>query len=114
MLATNFDQYVSLFADEAPHALVLDWYRRLELTIRDYLGTRGIDCKVGPSAESVIGRDPRLGYEVATETRELRVIRNRVAHSEAAVTPANAAAFARRCFCLIGLIWKAQDAHHSV
>ncbi|MFL5481822.1 MAG: hypothetical protein ACJ8AK_06500 [Gemmatimonadaceae bacterium] len=111
MTATNFDDYVSVMADEAPHALVLDWYRRLELTVRDYLAARGIECRVGRSAEAVIGNDRLLGSQIATEIGDLRRVRNSVAHSAGPVERDNAVAYARQCSSMIGVIWKAQDAH---
>ena len=63
MPATNFEQFLSAIAEEAPHAVVLDWYRRLELTIRAYLATRGLDFEDGPGAERVIAADPFLGAD---------------------------------------------------
>ena len=57
MAATNFDEYVSAMVEESPHAVVLDWYRRLELAIQAYLADRQIQYALGRRAEAVIGRD---------------------------------------------------------
>ncbi len=34
--ATTFEEYVDTIATESPHAAMMDWFRRLELTLHDY------------------------------------------------------------------------------
>jgi hypothetical protein len=110
MSATNFDELVILVAEEAPHALVLDWYRRLEQTMRDYQALRGITFSNGRSAERVIAADAQLGPVVAASIAELRATRNRLAHEWEPFAPADAEAFARRAFALMGQIMRPQVA----
>ena len=112
-MATNFEEFVLKVAEEAPHAVVLDWFRRLDLTITEYLRTRGIHRRRRFTPDSVIANDPFLGSGVATEIAALRLIRNDVAHKSVQLSPEAAIGFARQCFSLIGTVWKAQDAHAS-
>jgi hypothetical protein len=111
MAATNFDEYVSAMVEESPHAVILDWYRRLELAINAYIGSRHIHYAQGKRAESIIGRDPLLGVSVASKLAALRKLRNTVAHTPDPVPTETAVAFARDCFSFIGDLGKAQDAH---
>ena len=110
MSATNFEEFVEIMADEAPHALALDWYRRLELTIRDYLTARRIDYKNGRNAENRIATDPLLGKDIAVEIGKLRAVRNGIAHTAQQFSRAEAIGFARKAFELIGVVLGAQDA----
>jgi hypothetical protein len=110
MSAHNFDEFVIAMAEEAPQAVVLDWYRRLEMAIRTYLASRQLRHRTGPDAETVLASDPSLGIEVARRVSELRVTRNQVAHDCRQPTPVQAVAFARQALSLIGRIWIAQDA----
>ena len=114
MTATNFEQFVIPLAEEAPHAVVLDWYRRLELAIRDYLTSRRIRYRTGPAAEDLFLRDPFLGPGVAASVGELRLFRNRIAHEPQSLTPIEAVTFARESLSLIGCFWKAQDEQPSL
>jgi hypothetical protein len=109
MPATNFEEFVALIAEEAPHAVVLDWYRRLELMLRDYLASGGFRYIDGRHAENVAKADSLLGEEVATSIGQLRALRNRVAHTSQPLTPAEAIDFARRSLTLIGQLWGARD-----
>src|SRR5258706_12732874 len=113
MTANNFDEFVIRMADEAPHAVILDWYRRLELMIRDYLTSRRLSYQNGPYAEAVIAHDVSLGVEVASEIKRLRWFRNEIAHGSHALTSGQAIAFARDALDLIGQLWRAEDAHAS-
>jgi hypothetical protein len=111
MAATNFDELVSAIAEEAPHAVVLDWYRRLELAIRAYLATRGLEFRDGPTAERIIAADPLLGPDAATSIAELRKVRNALTHGWEPYTTAEAMAFAREAFRLMGHVMRAEAAH---
>jgi hypothetical protein len=108
---TNFEDFVTLMAEEAPHALVLDWYRRLELTVRAYLASRGLEFVNGPAAERVISQDTQLGPAASTTMAELRTIRNKLTHGWEPLGQADAITFTRRAFALIGDIMRSQDAH---
>jgi hypothetical protein len=111
MTALNFDELVVPMADEAPHAVVLDWYRRLELAIGDYLASRHFSHRTGRAAENVLAADVLLGEEVATAIAALREIRNRVAHGPHPISASEAVTFAREALSLIGRLWLASDAH---
>ena len=111
MMATNFEAFVLKLAEEAPHAVVLDWFRRLDLMIRDYRKSRGIHLRSKHTSESVIARDPLLGGTVADTIAKLRKVRNDVAHTDVQVSSETAIEYARQCFLLIGVLWKARDAH---
>jgi hypothetical protein len=109
MTATNFEEFVKSMTEEAPHAVVLDWYRRLELMMRDYLASRGLRYRNGKHAASVAKGDPLLGVNVASVVDSLRLIRNQVAHTSQGVTAGDATKFARQSLTLIGQFWHAKD-----
>ena len=111
MMATNFEEFIHKMAEEAPHSVVLDWYRRLDFTVRDYRKAMKAHRKSGDTPESMIARDALLGISVANELTALRTTRNEVAHTALTVSSERAMAYARQCFALIGLIGKAQDSH---
>ena len=111
MAATNFHELVAAIAEEAAHAVVLDWYRRLELALREYLATRGLEFRDGPTAERIIAEDPLLGSDIARSIAELRKVRNALTHGWEPYTTAHAKAFASEAFRLIGHVMRAEDAH---
>jgi hypothetical protein len=96
---------VSVLALNNPHALVLDWWRRLDLAIDYYFNARGLPRpRAAREAEEVLARDPGVGSAVAAEIRELRRTRNAVAHEESQVIPEEVAArYAARC---LHLLWR--------
>ncbi len=79
----TFEEMASVLALNTPHALVLDWWRRLDRGIDDYFRGRGLQR---PSSRAGVERaleaDPQLGPEVAAQIRVLRRVRNVVAHEE--------------------------------
>ena len=82
----TFDEMVRVLAHETPHALILDWWRRMEdllgqLTQR-YYGRRFNASKALTRLQS----DAWLATDVATVLHSMRRIRNIVAHG--------------RCFCI--------------
>lgn len=82
-LATTFEEYVQMLAIESPHALILDWWSRLEIAINEYFEVNGMAVRSSfPSKEQAMGHDPRLGPEITAQLRELRLIRNKVAHEK--------------------------------
>ncbi|SRR6266480_5201103 len=110
MMATNFEEFVHKMAEEAPHSVVLDWYRRLDFMVRDYRKAMK-DRAHRKKPELLFASDPLLGSSVANEFAELREMRNEVAHTAITVSSETAVVYARRCFALIGLIWRALDFH---
>jgi hypothetical protein len=93
---------VSVLALNNPHALVLDWWRRLERAIDYYFSSRRLPRPAAIEAEAAIANDPGLGPAVAAEIRQLRRTRNAVAHEEPQpIPPDQAAAYATKCFSLM-------------
>jgi hypothetical protein len=110
MIATNFEEFIHKMAQEAPHSVVLDWYRRLDLAVRDYRKAMKGQREPRNTSKSLIARDALLGRNVANEIAALRATRNEVAHTGIAVSADEAVAYARQCFALIGVVGRAQDA----
>jgi hypothetical protein len=101
---TSFDEMVSVLALNNPHALILDWYRRLDRAIAYYFNARGSPRPRPKEAEAAIAADPLLGRNVAAEVWQLREMRNAVAHEEPqAIAPDEAARYAASC---LDLIWR--------
>jgi hypothetical protein len=106
-LATTFEEYVQILAIESPHALILDWWRRLEVAIE----VHGVAVR-SPirSKELAIGADPRLGSEITAQISELRLIRNQVAHEKRKqISPDDARQYAQKASELIWIIARAQS-----
>ena len=100
----TFDEMVGVLALNAPHALVLDWWRRLERAIDYYFNARGLPRPRAVEAERAIKLDPTLGAAIAAEVRALRCARNVVAHEESRpIELEEAATYAARC---LDLIWQ--------
>ncbi len=104
--ATTFDEYVGWMATNAPHATVLDWGRRLECALNEYTATLPAPLS-GENAwqriQTAIANDPRLGRDTATTLRQMRNLRNGVAHDpRVSVSPEQAAEYARQAN---GFIW---------
>ena len=108
-VASNFNEFVALSAANSPHDLVMGSGRRLELALREYCGILGlrIDSRNrGATAkmEKAVSQDQALGPGVASRARELRQMRNRVAHESIYVSRMDATAYALRAFGLIGIL----------
>lgn len=104
---TNFYDYVGLMAANSPHALVMDWYRRLDLTLREY--DRALRQVVGPrnsrAIEEAVSRDRALGPRFADCIRRLRLLRNQVAHESIYnLSSEDAAGYARHVFTLLAAL----------
>ncbi len=99
----TFAEYVGVVGRNAPHALVLDWWRRLDLTLVDYFLSFG---EKRPrwlrEQERRIASDPQLGPEVAVALSKLRRIRNTIAHEATTLAVADAAAYAEAALWMIG------------
>ena len=108
--ATTFEEYVEIMAIESPHALILDWWGRLELAINEYFEVYGMAVRSPvPSRELAIGADPRLGSEITDQLRELRLIRNEVAHEKRKpISVDDATQYAQKASELIWIIARAQ------
>ena len=106
MQGTNFRtfaEYVHVVSRNAPHALVLDWGRRLDLALLDYFQSRGEKRPVTRSEEERrIAADSQLGPEVALTLSQLRRLRNTVAHEQIMLAAPAAASYAEAALRMIG------------
>jgi len=112
-LATTFEEYVQILAIESPHALILDWWSRLEIAINEYFEIYGMAVRSPiPSKEQAISNDPRLGPEITAQLRELRLIRNKVAHDKRKpISVDDATQYAQKSNELIWIIAGAQSSY---
>lgn len=110
-LATTFEEYVQVLAIESPHALILDWWGRLELAINEYFEFYGIAIRSSAlSKEQAMAVDPRLGPEITAQIRELRLARNKVAHEKRKpISVDDARQYAQNSKKLIWIIARAQS-----
>lgn len=103
LLFANFKDYVALMSVNSPHALVMDWWRRLDLTLHEYAVALSIMVRSGdrrPIEEVVPLNDAAL----VTCIRGLRRQRNRVTHKSCYLSSEDAAVYAREAFRLIGIL----------
>jgi hypothetical protein len=102
----TFQEMIDIVAPNMPHAFILDWWRRLELTLRYYtIAHHNRRSLKATQAIRVLEMDSRFEPEVIAALHELRRIRNVVAHGQApSITFTNAASFAARALNLIGRI----------
>ena len=99
--ATNFNDYVALMSVNSPHALVMDWWRRLDLTLHEYAAALGtVVTRNRPIEEAVSLNEAAL----TTCIRGLRRQRNRVTHKSCSLSSEDAAAYAREAFIVIGAL----------
>lgn len=112
MQAQSFSMHVSTVAAESPRGLVLDWWRRLDMTIDDYFLATGADRPKRPAeVEAAIAKDARFPCGLASEVRSLRLERNRVAHQvRSGPSPSDAAEYAHRAFAAIGEFFSMTEA----
>ncbi len=108
-VAHNFNDYVALMAPNSPHALVMDWWRRLDLALRDYGGALRlvVDHRNRDAIEKAVSQDQALGPGVAALIRELRQLRNQAAHESIesiCLSSEDATAYARKAFSLIAAL----------
>ena len=97
--AMTFQEYIDIMATNSPHATVMDWWRRLSLAIDDYFKILDEPRGSASEVESRISSNPKLGSLVATNLRELRLTRNRVAHENVAtLTAEQAIEYAKSAF----------------
>jgi len=105
--AKTFTEYVDWIATNSPHATLLDWWRRLDLTLTEYAACRGLPAQARGLLEDAISQDPQLGREIAATLRWLRQRRNVAAHeSDQQISTHEAANYAKHVFELIGIFGK--------
>jgi hypothetical protein len=109
---TTFEEYVEVMVIESPHALILDWWHRLELAINEYFEVYGMAVQGEiPSKEKSMGADSRLGLGITAQIRELRLIRNKVAHEKTKpISVDDATQYAQKACELIWVLARAQSA----
>src|SRR5687767_1716548 len=95
--ARNFSELMAALASEAPHAVVLDWFRRLELATNDYRLAHGITAR---DFETFLNADPLAGPSAVSSYRRLRALRNEVAHRPTSLTEEQAVLFAGEALIL--------------
>jgi hypothetical protein len=79
----TFQEMVRVLALNTPHALILDWWRRLDGAIDDHFPARGLQRPPSwAEVEQRLASDPALGDEVVAQIRKLRKLRNAVAHED--------------------------------
>jgi len=99
----TFAEYVDVVGRNAPHALVLDWWRRLDLALGDYFNSLGEKRPLTRDEEERrIADDPEFGSEVASALSQLRRFRNTIAHEQMMLAPSDAAAYAEASLRMIG------------
>ena len=105
-VAKNFNDYVAVIAANSPHVLVMDWWRRLDLALRDYGDTLKpmINSQNREAIEKAVSQDQNLGPGVADLIHGLRQLRNRAAHESINLSAEDATAYARQAFSLIAAL----------
>jgi hypothetical protein len=100
---TTFRDYVDILGSNAPQALVLDCWRRLDLALLDYFQSLGEKQPLTRHAqENQIADDPQLGPEIVSVLSLLRRTRNKVAHEQPTLATPQAVWFAETTLRLIG------------
>jgi hypothetical protein len=102
MKARSFDELVIPIAHECPHAVVLDWFRRLEAALTEYAATRARALGRGRVIDRLLASDELLPANIVWEIASLRALRNEVQHASATVTAGAAIHFARKALWLSG------------
>jgi hypothetical protein len=103
----TFEEMASVLATNTPHALILDWWRRLDRAIDEYFSI----CKVHrKSWMPVLADDPHVGHEAVDQITALSQLRNAIAHRKTKpISPDEAAQYAQKALDLIWLLGEAGD-----
>ena len=97
----TFDEMAAVLSENTPHALVQDWWSRLEAVIRDICARRGAGPRENISnlIDKCLSQHPTASPELIRELHAMRELRNRCAHGEAPPLAASEArAFAHRAW----------------
>lgn len=101
----TFSEYVGWMATNAPHAVVMDWWRRLELALREYFDEAPGRLPVDRAKrEELIELDSNFGEAGRALLHQLRKRRNEVAHESGQVSRDEAVRFAQDALRLIGAL----------
>ena len=98
---TNFRDHVDVLVLESTCALVLNSWRKVELSLVDCFGDQARRDR--HELEELIRTDPRFGEATASSVRRLRKRRNEVAHEQVYLPSEEAKAFAYEAFHLLGV-----------
>jgi hypothetical protein len=100
----TFNEIVGVMAVNAPHALILGEWRRIERAIDEYCSMHDVRRK---SWMNVLTDDPKVGQEVVEQINALRLRRNEIAHRKTKpIEPDEAAEYAKK---VLDLIWLLAD-----
>ncbi len=108
-IAPTFEEHIEILAAESPPAVVLDWWRRLDLTAHEHFAlVHRRRARDRHELEEHIVEYAGLGPNVSAQINRLRLQRNLVAHeSNASLTHEGAVLFAREVFDVIGSLTRA-------
>lgn len=101
----TFQEMVDVLALNTPHALILDWGRRVDRGIDYYFRARDLRRPMSRAeVEQRLASDANLGDEVAAQVRKLREFRNAVAHEPTkSISVEEAACYAQTA---LNLVWQ--------
>jgi hypothetical protein len=109
--ATTFEEHVQIMTIESPHALILEWGRRLDQALQNYQKLFGLRKRSWEDFMEALRTDPLVGQEVAAQIIGLRSQRNAVAHEKTMpISPDDAAQYAHKAEEIIWHLGKSQDA----
>lgn len=105
-LARTFQEYVEWMSLNAPQAVVLEWWRRLDRALHEYAEAFQMaePSRYRARFDELVAASDKLGAECAASIRRLRRVRNRVAHDGISVSPEEARVFAKEALALIGVV----------
>ena len=99
----TFDQMVTVLARNTPHALIQDWWSRLEGVIRTYCVKRGAKrhLPISTLISNHLVHHPAASPDLLQELHLMRALRNHIAHGEApALTAEEATTYAYRAWTI--------------
>lgn len=105
----TFPEMAQVMAVNCPHALIQDWWARLEAQVRAVQPAQGTGTPMHMLIDLL--RQFGLSAKDADELHEMRKLRNRCAHGEAPpVSPETAAFFAFRAW---SIAWRIVSKHEE-
>ncbi|MGQ0835182.1 MAG: hypothetical protein ACT4O5_09730, partial [Gammaproteobacteria bacterium] len=108
----TFDEMAAVLSRNTPHALVLDWWSRLERVIRGHCAKRGAKPNETISAliNAHLSSHRIFDDALIQELHEMRRFRNLIAHVEApGLSAVEAERFARRAWTIAWYIAEVDD-----
>lgn len=103
-LSPTFQSMIGRMAAEDPAAVVLGWWRRVEMVLAYYtVSYHGARMSIAARAERQIMVDGRVSANCSERVQSLRRIRNKVAHQSECVSSMDAISFASGA---LDVIWE--------